>query len=134
MFAKHKLRSFRFAAGTEEKSSKAPSNFRAIRVKSTARKWHEDEIHTLRIVKEFDIIFIRCTYIRIDLYIFLERVDKCGFLLSLLSNTLRLKTSSRTWQQFLRERGRGEEREKGEKKRTKSDLKIIMKVCVHTNK
>ena len=33
-----------------------------------------------------------------------------------------------------RERGRGEEREKGEKKRTKSDLKIIMKVCVHTNK
>jgi len=82
MFAKHKLRSFRFAAGTEEKSSKAPSNFRAIRVKSTARKWHEDEIHTLRIVKEFDIIFIRCTYIRIDLYIVLERVDKCGFLLS----------------------------------------------------
>ena len=79
MFAKHKLRSFRFAAGTEEKSSKAPSNFRAIRVKSTARKWHEDEIHTLRIVKEFDIIFIRCTYIRIDLYIVLERVDKCGF-------------------------------------------------------
>ena len=100
MFAKHKLRSFRFAAGTEEKSSKAPSNFRAIRVKSTARKWHEDEIHTLRIVKEFDIIFIRCTYIRIDLYIVLERVDKCGFLLSLLSNTLRLKTSSWTWQQF----------------------------------
>ena len=85
MFAKHKLRSFRFAAGTEEKSSKAPSNFRAIRVKSTARKWHEDEIHTLRIVKEFDIIFIRCTYIRIDLYIVLERVDKCGFLLSLSS-------------------------------------------------
>ena len=130
MFAKHKLRSFRFAAGTEEKSSKAPSNFRAIRVKSTARKWHEDEIHTLRIVKEFDIIFIRCTYIRIDLYIVLERVDKCGFLLSPLKYPplenlfVDVATILETKFFFLKGEGRAE-REKGEKRCTKSDLKLL---------
>ena len=119
MFAKHKLRSFR-SPPARKKIVEGAFRRWAIRVKSTARKWHEDEIHTLRIVKEFDIIFIRCTYIRIDLYIFLERVDKCGFLLSLLSKYPPLKNLfADVATIFLkgRERGRGE-RERERRKET----------------
>ena len=93
--------------------------FRAIRVKLlTARKWHEDEIHTLRIVKGIrHHIYTMYLYKNRLIYLFRARGQGGFSSLSPLKYPP-LKTSSRTWQQiFLKGREReGERREKREKR------------------
>lgn len=92
MFAKHSSRSFSiadFASSKAKARGKLPRDggknrsflriFRSIeRLKSytrTRRMYYE---RTVRIVKECDIIFTRCIYIRIDLSVFLvnKRIDR----------------------------------------------------------